>query len=155
LENNMTTLELVNINEVISNIEWSLESKIQSSGAVITRHLEVKEIFFSQRNLRSILYNIIANAIKFKGHVDPQIHIYTRKEGNKIVLSVEDNGIGIPKEAIDKIFAIYGRLNRDIEGSGVGLYLARKMVHAAGGDMTVESEPGKGSKFIIYLNARD
>ena len=155
LENNMTTLELVNINEIISNIEWSLESKIQSSGAVITRHLEVKEIFFSQRNLRSILYNIIANAIKFKGHVDPQIHIYTRKEGNKIVLSVEDNGIGIPKEAIDKIFAIYGRLNRDIEGSGVGLYLARKMVHAAGGDMTVESEPGKGSKFIIYLNARD
>jgi two-component system CheB/CheR fusion protein len=155
LENDMTRMELVDIDEIISNIEWSLESKIKSSRAVITRDLEVKEIFFSQRNLRSILYNLISNAIKFTRHVDPLIHICTRKDGNKIVLIVEDNGIGIPKEAIDRIFAIYGRLNRDIEGSGVGLYLARKMVHAAGGDMTVESEPGRGSKFIIYLRAKD
>lgn len=155
LENNMTEMELVDIDEIINNIEWSLEGKIKSSRAVITRHLEVKEMVFSQRNLRSILYNMISNAIKFTRHVDPLIHICTRKEGNKIVLSVEDNGIGIPKEAIDRIFAIYGRLNRDIEGSGVGLYLARKMVHAAGGDMIVESEPGKGSKFIIYLRSKD
>lgn len=155
LENNMAEMELVNIDEVISNIEWSLESKIKSSGAAITRHLEVKEIFFSQRNLRSILYNMISNALKFTRREDPLIQIHTRKEGNHIVLTVEDNGIGIPKESLDKIFAIYGRLNQDIEGNGVGLYLARKMVHAAGGDITVESEPGKGSKFIIYLKVRE
>lgn len=154
LENNMGEMELVDLEEIISNIEWSLENKIKSSGAVITLQLEVKEIFFSQRNLRSILYNMISNALKFTRRDDPLIHIHTRKEGNNIVLSVEDNGIGIPKEDLDRIFAIYGRLNQDIEGNGVGLYLARKMVHAAGGDITVESEPGKGSKFIIYLKVR-
>lgn len=153
LENNMGEMELVDLEEIISNIEWSLENKIKSSGAVITLQLEVKEIFFSQRNLRSILYNMISNALKFTRRDDPLIHIHTRKEGNNIVLSVEDNGIGIPKEDLDRIFAIYGRLNQDIEGNGVGLYLARKMVHAAGGDITVESEPGKGSKFIIYLKS--
>lgn len=155
LENNMGEMELVDLEEIISNIEWSLENKIKSSGAVITLQLEVKEIFFSQRNLRSILYNMISNALKFTRRDDPLIHIHTRKEGNNIVLSVEDNGIGIPKEDLDRIFAIYGRLNQDIEGNGVGLYLARKMVHAAGGDITVESEPGKGSRFIIYLKARE
>jgi two-component system CheB/CheR fusion protein len=155
LENNMTEVELVDIDEIITNIEWSLENKIKTSGAVITRHLEVNEVSFSKRNLRSILYNMISNAIKFTKREDPLIHIHTKKEGNNIVLSIEDNGMGIPKEGLDRIFAIYGRLNRDIEGSGMGLFLARKMVHAAGGDITVESVPGKGSKFIIYLKARD
>ncbi|OMP75279.1 chemotaxis protein CheB [[Flexibacter] sp. ATCC 35208] len=151
LENNMNDTEQVNISEVISNIEWSLEKKIKNTHAVITTELEVKEISFSQKNLRSILYNLISNAMKFSGPEQPKIHIQSRKEGKYVMLSVEDNGIGMTQEGIKKIFTIYGRLNLHVEGHGIGLYLARKIIHAAQGDLKVESAPGKGSKFIIYI----
>jgi len=152
LENNRADMESVNIGEVISNIEWSLEEKIKKSNALITTDLEVKEIFFSHKNMRSILYNLISNAMKFSSKYQPKIHIQSCLQGKHIVLSVEDNGIGMTPQEMKKLFTIYGRLNPHIEGHGVGLYLARKIIHAEGGDLKVESEPGKGSKFIIYLN---
>lgn len=152
LENNMTDIENVNIREIINNIEWSLEGKIKKTNAIITTNLEVKEILFSHKNMRSILYNLISNAMKFVGQHQPKIHIHCRQQGKNIVLSVADNGIGMTPKEIKKLFSIYGRLNPQIEGHGVGLYLARKIIHAAGGDLIVESEPGKGSTFSIYLN---
>ena len=81
----------------------------------------------------------------------PAIKIHTKKQGNHIILTVQDNGLGIPKNGIDQIFKKYGRLKPDIEGQGIGLFLARKIIDAAGGNITVESEPGKGSKFIIHF----
>lgn len=154
LENNLSELETIDINEILNNIEWSLENKIRSSQAIINRKLEVKELYFSKRNLRSILYNIISNALKFTRETPPIVTINTKREGNNIVLSVEDNGIGIPKDELEKIFTIYGRLNLNIEGNGVGLYLARKIVNASGGELLVESEPGKGSNFTIRLKQK-
>jgi two-component system CheB/CheR fusion protein len=103
--------------------------------------------------LRSILYNLISNAIKFKSTKPPVINIHTKKEGGNIILSAEDNGIGMQKEDAEKIFEIYGRINHDIEGNGIGLYLAKKIVDAEGGNIVVESEPEKGSKFSIHLKA--
>jgi len=70
-----------------------------------------------------------------------------------VVLSVQDNGVGIPKEDIPKIFEMYGRLNQEVEGQGIGLYLTKKIVDAAHGNMEVESIPGKGSKFTIHFKA--
>ncbi|TCC89973.1 chemotaxis protein CheB [Pedobacter hiemivivus] len=149
LESDM--MEMVNIEEIIKNIEWSLDNKIKLSGAVITRDLEVKEVFFSKKNLRSILFNLISNGIKFQGNLPPVIHIHTSMEDNHIVLTVQDNGRGMRKEGLDHIFDMYGRLHQDVEGRGIGLYLAKKIVNAAGGDINVQSEPNKGSKFTIQL----
>jgi len=151
IENDTNTQELVNLDEIIENIEWSLEDEIKSSGTVIIRRLGVSLIPFSKKNLRSILFNLISNAIKYKGENTPQITILTWKETDKIILSVKDNGKGIPKEGLDKIFDIYGRIKQDIEGQGIGLYLAKKIINAAGGEIIVESEPGIGSDFIIHI----
>ncbi|MCC8423494.1 chemotaxis protein CheB [Mucilaginibacter sp. UR6-11] len=151
VEGDMIALEMVNLEETIQNIEWSLEGKIKEAGAVITRELEVKQVLFSKKNLRSIIYNLVSNAIKFRRDQSPVIQITTKKEGDHIVLSVKDNGKGIPQAAISKIFDMYGRLNQDIEGHGIGLYLAKKIVNAAGGNIVVESEPGVGTTFRIYL----
>jgi len=118
---------------------------------VITTQLEVKEIYFSPKNLRSILYNLVSNALKFSGREPPRVHIQTRQEGKYVILSVEDNGIGISQDGMKKLFTIYGRLDMNVEGHGVGLYLANKIIHAAGGDLKVESTPGKGSKFSFYF----
>jgi len=142
---------MVDMDDIINNIEWSLENKIVASHAVIERNLEVKSILFSKKNIRSIIYNLVSNAVKFKREVAPQITIHTWAEGEMVVISVTDNGKGIPKGAIDKIFDMYGRLNQDVEGHGIGLYLARKIVNAAGGSIEVKSEPGVGSDFRIYL----
>jgi two-component system CheB/CheR fusion protein len=151
VEGDMLVTEMINLDEIINNIEWSLENKIMQSGAIITRELEVKQLLFSKKNLRSIVYNLVSNAIKFKGAETPLIHISAKKEGDHIVLSVQDNGKGIPKKDIHKIFDMYGRLNNDVEGHGIGLYLAKKIVNATGGTILLESEPGIGSKFMIYI----
>jgi two-component system CheB/CheR fusion protein len=151
VEGDMITLEMVSLEDTIRNIEWSLEGKIEESGAVITANLEVKQVLFSKKNLRSIIYNLVSNAIKFKRDESPVIHIATKKEGDFIVLSVTDNGKGISKASVAKIFDMYGRLNHNIEGQGIGLYLANKIVNAAGGNIIVESEPGVGTTFRVYL----
>ena len=153
VESEMITMEMVDIDNIINNVEWSLDDKIKLTGAVINRSLNVKQIFFSKKNLRSILYNLISNSIKFKSEASPVINIQTLKDGNDIILSVQDNGIGIPKEGLAKVFSIYGRLHGDIEGQGIGLFLAKKIVDAAGGNIILESELGKGSKFIIYFKS--
>ena len=153
LENDMVATEMVDINEIINNVEWSLDAKIKSSGALINRNLGIDKIRFSKKNLRSILYNLISNSIKFKSNERLVININTVKEYDSIILSVQDNGIGISKEHLNKIFDIYTRLHSGIEGQGIGLYLAKKIVDATGGNIIVESEPGKGSNFMIHFNA--
>jgi two-component system CheB/CheR fusion protein len=151
VEGDMIAQDLVNLDEIIDNIEWSLEDKIQESGAVIIRNLEITQVMFSKKNLRSIVYNLISNAIKFKGDKSPVIHISTVKNEDYLVLTVQDNGKGIRKGGTEKIFEMYGRLSHDVEGQGIGLYLAKKIVNAAGGSISVESEPGAGATFSIYL----
>lgn len=151
LESDMITLEMVDLEEVINNIEWSLDDQIKSTGVTINRHLGVKQIFFSKKNLRSILYNLISNGIKFRGKLPPVIDIYAATDGDNVILSVQDNGIGIAKKDVARVFDMYRRLDTEVEGHGVGLYLAKKIVDAASGRILVESELGSGSKFIIYF----
>lgn len=152
VEGDMIVTEAVNLDEIIDNIEWSLKDSIAASKTKIVRKFEVPYIQFSKKNMRSILFNLIANAIKFRSVKSPLIKISTYYEKDYCVLTVQDNGKGIPKEGLTKIFDMYGRLHQDIEGSGIGLYLAKKIVNSAEGSITVESEPGKGTKFIIHLS---
>lgn len=154
VENDMNAIEAVNLNETIDNIEWSLKDKIAASGTTIIRKFDIQEIQFSKKNLRSILYNMISNAIKFHNNEPPKITITTFSQGESCHLTVEDNGKGIPAKGLDKIFDMYGRLNQDIEGSGIGLYLAKKIINAAGGSIQVESEKNRGTKFIIDLGSK-
>ena len=144
-------MELVPLDEIIDNVEWSLDDKIKSSGTVIYRDFETNMILFSKKNLRSIVYNLISNAIKFKGEQSPVITIYTKKDGDNVILSVQDNGMGLSEADLSKVFNLYGRLRHDIEGQGIGLYLAKKIIKASGGNIDVQSKIGKGSTFNIHF----
>ncbi|MEO5943277.1 MAG: CheR family methyltransferase, partial [Ferruginibacter sp.] len=152
MENDMIATEMVELDEVINNVEWSLQERIIAAGAVINKDLQIQQIRFSKKNLRSILYNLVSNSIKFKSKEPLVINISTVKDGESVILSVQDNGIGIAKAQLANIFNMYTRLHSDIDGQGIGLCLAKKIVDAAGGNIIVESEPGQGSKFMIYLN---
>ncbi|NIJ55673.1 chemotaxis protein CheB [Dyadobacter arcticus] len=152
IENNAHGTEPVDMDELLDNIEWSLTERIKSNGAVIKRDVQVHQIVFSKKNLRSILYNLIANGIKYRSERPPIILVQISAQDDVFVLSVEDNGMGIEEPYLATIFDKSTRLHLDGEGYGIGLYLANKIVNASGGRIAVESEPGKGSKFTIYLS---
>ena len=154
IESDMLVLELVDLDEIINSVTWSLQNQIKTTGAIINRDIKEKKILFSKKNLRSIIYNLISNAIKYKRDLPPVINIDTVKDGENVIITVQDNGTGIAKEKLHKVFEIYTRFNQDTEGNGIGLYLAKKIIDAAGGHIIVESEPGVGSKFIIHLMAK-
>ena len=114
--------------------------------------MNVSEITFSRRKLRSIIYNLISNAIKYKSpDRRPEIFIKTEQEKNFIIISVKDNGVGIEASKQDAIFSKYFRIENNIEGSGIGLYLVREIVINSGGKIVLESQPGQGSEFKVYL----
>ncbi len=154
IENDMGSKELLSINDVLNNIEWSLDDKIKAANAVINRNLEVPDIFFSGKNFRSILYNLISNSIKYRREASPVVTIHTFQDKDCINICVEDNGIGIPEQDLSSIFNMYGRLSTVVEGNGIGLSLAKKIVDAAGGDISVESTVGLGSKFTVCLTLK-
>ena len=78
----------------------------------------------------------------------------TERDGNYIILSIKDNGIGIGKDKQEKIFSKYFRVENEIAGSGIGLYLINEIVKNSGGKILVESEVGKGSTFKVFLQEK-
>jgi two-component system phosphate regulon sensor histidine kinase PhoR len=144
--------ELVDLGNIVEDVRLALAPQIQESGAVITIDLKCPEVTFVRRKLRSIVYNLLSNAIKYTD-VDqkPEITVTTNKEKEYIVLSIADNGIGISEEEQEIIFKKFQRISSSREGSGVGLYLVNTMATEAGGRIEVESEPGKGSVFKVFI----
>ena len=144
--------ELLNFEHILEDVRLTLSDNINAANAIITSEINISEITFSRRKLRTIIYNLINNAIKFKAtERQPKIIVTTNKENDFIVISVKDNGIGIDKSKFDAIFSKYYRLENAIEGSGIGLYLVKEIVSNTGGKVLVKSELGKGTEFQVYL----
>jgi two-component system, OmpR family, phosphate regulon sensor histidine kinase PhoR len=144
--------ELLDFGHILEDVRLTLSHNIKDSGAIIKSELNVQEITFSRRKLRSIIYNLLSNAIKFKSQErPPKIFIKTERENNFIIITVKDNGIGIDSHKQESIFSKYFRLENNIEGTGVGLYLVKEIVTNAGGKIVVESQVGKGSEFRVYI----
>ena len=147
-----TEEELLNFEHILEDVRLTLSDNIIASNAIITSEINFSEITFSRRKLRTIIYNLINNAIKFKSpERQPKIVITTNKENEFIVISVKDNGIGIEESKFDAIFSKYYRLENAIEGSGIGLYLVKEIVSNAGGKILVKSQSDKGTEFQVYL----
>ncbi len=144
--------ELLSFNYILEDVRLTLRPNIEDSGAIIKSELNVQEITFTRRKLRSIIYNLVNNAIKFRSQeCPPEIFIRTDRENDFIIISVKDNGIGIEASKQEAIFSKYFRIQNSIEGTGVGLYLVKEIVNNAGGKIVLESQPGKGSEFKVYL----
>ena len=144
--------ELLNFEHILEDVRLTLNDNIITANAKIISNINISEITFSRRKLRSILYNLVNNAIKFSSpERQPNIIVTTNRENDYIVISVKDNGIGIEKSKFDAIFSKYYRLENAIEGSGIGLYLVKEIVNNAGGKVLLESELGKGAEFKVYL----
>lgn len=141
--------------EVLDEVKLDLEILIQNSGTTfIVDFNQCTSIKYSKKNLRSILYNLVSNSIKYSSpERQPVINISTTKENEYCVLTIEDNGLGMDLSKERKIFSMFKRLHDHVEGTGVGLYIVKKIVENNGGQISVESKVGIGSKFKVrFLN---
>lgn len=144
--------EMLNFEHIVEDVRLALAPLVEESKAIIKSEIGVSEIVFVRRKLRSMVYNLVNNALKYASpERRPEILIKTEQDGDKMVISVADNGTGIAEKDLDSIFAKYHRLTDLVEGSGVGLYLVREIVKNSEGKITVESEIGKGTVFTIVL----
>ena len=144
--------ELLNFENILEDVRLTLSDNIIAANAKITSEINISEITFSRRKLRTIIYNLINNAIKFKSpERQPEILVTTKKEKDCVIISIKDNGLGIDESKFDVIFSKYYRLENAIEGSGIGLYLVKEIVNNAGGKILVKSQLDKGTEFQIYL----
>lgn len=144
--------ELLSFENILEDVRLTLSDDIRNSHAIITSEINVSEISFSRRKLRSVIYNLINNSIKFKSpQKQLKINVTTHSENEYIVITIQDNGIGIEESEFEAVFSKYYRSQDVIEGSGIGLYLVKEIVNKAGGKVLLESQLGEGSKFKIYL----
>jgi len=148
--------ELLSFEHIIEDVRLTLAEQIDASKARITSEIDISQVMFVRRKLRSVVYNLVNNAIKYRSKDRPPvISIKTTAEDGFMVISIVDNGRGIPEAEFQNIFRKYERLVDDVEGTGIGLYLVKEIITTAGGRITVDSEPGKGSVFTVYLKLEE
>lgn len=143
---------LVNTEDVVAEVQKNLATTIRESGAVIsTAGLPV--LRGDPVPFTLLFQNLISNALKYHGKNPPRVTISAKNQGSSWLFSVQDNGIGIPKEFQDQIFGIFKRLHnrKTYPGTGIGLAICQKVVERYGGRIWVESEVGQGSTFFFTL----
>jgi PAS domain S-box-containing protein len=146
-------VELVLFKEVLEDVKTDIHQLIEESGAQIHTTFEVAQINFAKKNIRSILYNLLSNAIKYRSPDRlVEIFIQTKIKDNFVLLSVRDNGLGIRQDQLDKIFMMFKRAHSHVEGTGIGLYIVKRIIENSGGKIEVNSQEGLGSTFTIYFN---
>lgn len=146
--------ERLNIETICRDVILALRDRIHNKGVTINTQFKASEILFSRKNLRSIVYNLLNNAIKYKKPDKPiKILIKTQKIKDYVLLSIVDNGIGIDKKDHKTIFKKFSRIKNKtkIEGTGMGLYIVSRMMKNNHGKIELESTPGKGSTFKVYF----
>ncbi len=144
------------IEEILKDIKQDLRIKINESFALITWS-EMPNIYADPVQIRTVLLNIISNAIKYNQSKPPKIHINAEQVGDFWKFYVEDNGIGIDEKYYEKVFVIFKRLHsRDkYTGTGIGLSVCKKIIERYGGEISLKSNPDEGTIFIFTLPIDD
>jgi PAS domain S-box-containing protein len=146
--------ELIFIKEVYDDIIADLNYSTELGACAITTDFQVNQLSFSKKNFRSILYNLISNAVKYQSpDRDCVIHLQTLLEEPYVVLKVKDNGLGISKRNQEHLYTMFRRFHKHVEGSGVGLFMVKRIIDSAGGKIEVESQEGIGTEFKVYFKA--
>lgn len=146
--------DTVELTSILADVRQDLQSKITEKDARITTEMLPRTVGDSSQ-LRQLFQNLLENAIIYCDDEQPEIHVTAESAGDEWILSVSDNGIGIHSDDTNRVFQMFQRLHTHQErpGSGIGLALCQRIVERHGGEIWVESEPGKGSTFSFTLPA--
>lgn len=138
------------LRESMENLQEALD---KAEAQVISHFEEAPYIYYIRPYLLSIFHNLISNAAKYRKDGQPlllEVRAFSRPDG--VLLEFQDNGIGMDLEKIGKkLFKPFKRFNTQAEGTGVGLHLIKSMIDRSGGEVKVQSQPGKGTLFSCYL----
>ncbi|MEQ8359517.1 MAG: HAMP domain-containing sensor histidine kinase [Cytophagales bacterium] len=148
-----TELQLIDFDSLIDNCYENLKYIEGADQVTIEKMIEVPHFRADQSRLIIIVNNLLSNALKYVKHDKEHrwIKIGNSTSGNRLSITVEDNGLGIKSEMKDKIFEMFFRGTELSTGSGLGLYIVKEAVQKMGGEITVESNEGEGTKFTFLL----
>ncbi len=149
----------VDANDIISSVVNTFKLKVEKQGGRLTTNLAATDanVTVDEMQFTNVIFNLLDNALKYmREDADPELEIDTKDlPGNRLEIRVKDNGIGIRKEDVKRIFEKFYRVStgnrHDVKGFGLGLAYVKKMISVFGGTISVESEFGKGSTFVIDL----
>jgi light-regulated signal transduction histidine kinase (bacteriophytochrome) len=153
------TLDLTSVNTetLLDDVIKMMRIPIGESEAEIVEKGTFPTIVADDIQLTRLFQNLLSNALKFhRPGTKPIVEVEGKENGNEFVFSVKDNGIGISRQDIPKVFQIFKRLNsaHDYPGSGIGLATCQRIVERHGGRISVDSRPGEGTRFSISLPRR-
>lgn len=149
-------LEEMDVNEIVKKVVQNFRVKVESVNGEIAQRLDAEDPMAMVDNVHftNVIFNLLDNAFKYRRDA-PMLHVWTRNVDNGIIVSIKDNGLGISKEDLKRIFDKFYRVStgdrHDIKGFGLGLAYVKKIVEDHGGQISVESELNVGTKFDIYL----
>jgi signal transduction histidine kinase len=147
--------ELVSLPDITRQVKRSLSELLTHNAVAINEefHADSQTIHTIRDYLYSIFYNLIQNSVKYR-RIDhaPSITITAHHHKNHLILRFKDNGKGIDlNKYSDRVFGLYKRFDFSTEGKGLGLFMVKTQVEALGGEISVESEMGQGTEFLIKL----
>lgn len=140
------------ISSIVKNCVYSFDSLAEQKGIHYHAHFPEEEIFgwIDKDKFQKIITNLLSNAFKYTSE-NGTVSVEVYQDDKRLRLSVQDNGVGIPKEQLDKIFDRFYQLNGTEGGSGIGLSLVKELVQLHKGQIAVSSETGKGAKFKLSI----
>lgn len=146
-------LETIALNDLVANVVTLVEGVIHQRGVVVEIAPGMPKVWGDRIRLSEVFQNLIENAVKFMGDEPmPRVEIGARQEGTEVLCWVKDNGMGIAPVYREKVFGLFERLDQQVEGTGVGLALVKRIVAHHGGRVWVESvAEGQGSTFFFTL----
>lgn len=144
------------VNAIIAKVINSFRVKVESAHGEINDMLEAKDslAMVDEVHFTNVIFNLLDNAFKYRRE-EPVLYVKTMNKNKGIVISIKDNGLGIPKDHLNRIFEKFYRVPtgnvHDVKGFGLGLAYVKKIVEDHGGQIAVESELNVGTKFDIFL----
>ena len=143
------------LNQLVDEVVGILQGSITDSAVEIDIATDVPAVLADKQQIREVMQNLLENSIKFcKDIDDPKISIDAEIEDNWVRCWVKDNGIGIDPRYHNKVFGLFDRLDPNIDGTGVGLALVKRIIEIHDGKVWIESEGiGQGTKVVFTLPA--
>jgi histidine kinase len=152
-------LQLINLRNFLFDCVDELQRDVKKAGGNLYLHYIIKDtyIYADPEKLMRVFINVIENAIKYRSSDPIEIVILANRDDDGVLINISDNGIGVPDDAIEKIFERFYRSdksrNLNIKGSGIGLSICREIIELHGGRITAYSNKSKGLTLSIRLKA--